>query len=90
MKTRQQQDRVTYVDARNEAERVKRRENTRTWRKLGEGLKEDHAGIRRLLYNLTSNNRGKNNANIRTMKKMKLQPLLDDIEESRLRYGMDK
>ena len=60
MKTRQQQDRVSYVEARNEAERVKRRKKAGTWRKLGEELKEDHTGKRKLLYNLASNYRGKN------------------------------
>ena len=61
MKTRQLQDRVSYVEARNEAERVKRREKAGTWRKLGEELKEDHMGTRKLLFNLASNYRGKNN-----------------------------
>ena len=56
---KRQQEWVSYVEARIEAERVKRREKAGTWRKLGEELK-DHAGTRKLLYNVASNYRWKN------------------------------
>jgi hypothetical protein len=44
MKTRRQEDRDGYVEARNEAERIKRDSKTATWQRIGEELERDIHG----------------------------------------------
>ena len=57
MKTRTIQARTNYVTARNEAERIKKSEKREVWRKIGNDLKEDHAGTKKLLYSMAKNHR---------------------------------
>ena len=49
MKLRTPDTRRDYVTAKTEAERIKRAEKRNVWRKIGDNLKEDHAGRRKLL-----------------------------------------
>ena len=59
MKSRSVEDRQAYVQTRNEAQRVKRKSKEESWRKIGEDLKADFKGTKKLLYNLANNYRGK-------------------------------
>ena len=69
MKNRNPEDRAEYVIARNEAERIKKEEKRRIYIKIGEDLKEDYKGTRKLLYSMAKNYRGKNKEITRTIKK---------------------
>ena len=61
MKTRNHQDRVAYIEARRETERIKVSEKSDAWKEKGAELNRDLQGARKLLYNLASNYRkGKN------------------------------
>ena len=59
MKSRSVEDRQAYVQTRNEVQRVKRKSKEESWRKIGEDLKADFKGTKKLLYNLANNYRGK-------------------------------
>ena len=61
MKTRQLEDHRNYVEARKTAEHVKRRAKIDSWEKIGNDLKADMEGSKKLLYGLTRSYRGKNN-----------------------------
>ena len=52
MKTRNQLDRIEYVIARNEAERVKRKSKVEVWERIGRDLKQDATGTRKLIYSM--------------------------------------
>ena len=57
MKLRTPDTRREYITARTEAERINRAENRNVWRKIGDNLREDHAGRRKLLYSMAKNYR---------------------------------
>ena len=57
MKLRTPDTRRDYITARTEAERINRAENRNVWRKIGDNLREDHAGTRKLLYSMAKNYR---------------------------------
>ena len=59
MKTRLAEDRLEYIQARNEAQRVKRKAKEDSWKRIGEELKSDFNGTKKLLYNLANDYRGK-------------------------------
>ena len=57
MRRRRPEDRLEYVLARNRAEKVKNKEKNRLWGKIGEDLKADYAGTKKLLYSMAKNYR---------------------------------
>ena len=57
MKRRRPEDRLEYEVARNRAEKVKQEEKDRVWEKIGEDLRNDHSGTKKLLYSMTKNYR---------------------------------
>ena len=61
MKSRRPEARLEYELARNEAEKVKKEEKIRVWEKIGDDLKADHAGTKKLLYSMTKNYRSSAN-----------------------------
>ena len=61
MKTRSVVDRLHYVEARNGAERVKRKAKQDCWNQIGIDLEEDLNGTKKLLYSLAKRYRGKKN-----------------------------
>ena len=52
MKTRHHIDRVAYIEARRETEKIKISDNSKAWKKIGDELNRDLQGTRKLLYNL--------------------------------------
>ena len=52
MKLRTPDTRRDYVTARTDAERIKRAEKRNVWMKIGDNLREDHAGTMKLLYSM--------------------------------------
>ena len=60
MKTRRLEDRHEYIAARNEAERVKRREKREEWRRIGRDLEKDYTCTRKLLFSIAKNYRNSN------------------------------
>ena len=54
---RRPEDRIEYELARNRAETVKKKEKNGVWEKIGEDLKADHAGTKKLLYSMAKNYR---------------------------------
>ena len=61
MKTRRIEDRQTYIEARNIAERVKREAKRAVWVRIGEDLRRDLMGTKKLIYSMSKNYRGKQN-----------------------------
>ena len=59
MKSRSTEDRRNYVMARNEAQRMKRDAKEECWRRIGDDLKADFRGIRKLIYSLANGYRRK-------------------------------
>ena len=59
MESRSAEDRRSYEIARSEAQRVKGGAKEESWRKIGEDLKSDSRGTRKLLYSLGNGYRGK-------------------------------
>ena len=59
MKSRSAEDSRNYGIARNEAQKVKRGAKEKSWRKIGEDLKADFRGTRKLLYSLANGYRRK-------------------------------
>ena len=59
MKLKTPDTRRDYVTARTDAERIKRAEKRNVWRKIGDNLREDHAGANKLLYSIAKNYRAK-------------------------------
>ena len=59
MKSRSAEDRRSYEIARSEAQRVKKGAKEGSWRKIGEDLKSDFRGTRKLLYSLANSYRRK-------------------------------
>ena len=57
MKTRNHQDRVAYIEARRETEKIKISEKSKAWKKIGDELNRDLQGTRKLLYNIARNYR---------------------------------
>ena len=57
MKTRQPEDRIHYVQRRNEAETIKRDAKQESWNKIGEDLARDMQGTRKLIYCMAKNYR---------------------------------
>ena len=68
MKTRSVVDRSYYVEARNEAERVKRKAKQDCWNQIGIDIEEDLNGTKKLLYSLEKRYRGKKNEGAYTTK----------------------
>ena len=60
MKSRIPADRQAYVSARNEAERIKVGEKRKVWQQIGNDLKNDHEGTKKLLYSMAKNYRNAN------------------------------
>ena len=60
-KTRYVVDRLHYVEARNKAERVKRKAQQVCWNQIGIDLEEDLNGTKKLLYSLAKKYRRKKN-----------------------------
>lgn len=80
MKTRREEDRLEYVLARNETQRIKRKAKEDSWKKIGEDLKEDLNGNKKLLYSLANNYRGKRTCPAYSIKD-KNDSLLTETEE---------
>ena len=57
VRRRRPEDRLEYELARSRAEKVKKEEKDRVWEKIGEDLKTDHVGTKKLLYSMTKNYR---------------------------------
>ena len=60
MKTRSD-DRQSYITARNSTERVKKLAKLESWKVIGEDLKKDMEGTKKILFSLTKSYRGRNN-----------------------------
>ena len=86
MKTRTAEDRMEYVIARNEAERVKKDAKESCWKQIGTDLENDLHGTRKLLYSLAKNYRGKN-SEVTYAIKDKQGNLLTQLEEIGTRWG---
>ena len=86
MKTRNAEDRVNYVSARNEAERVKKEAKEACWRQIGTDLENDLHGTKKLLYSLAKSYRGKN-SEVTYAIKDKQGNLLTQLEEIGARWG---
>ena len=61
VRTRSVVDRLLYIEARNEAERVKKKAKQGCWNQMGIDLEEDLNGTKKLLYSLTKRYRRKKN-----------------------------
>ena len=61
MKTRRSGDRQSYITARNSVERIKKLEKLESWKVIGEDLKRDMEGTKKLLFNLKKGYRGRYN-----------------------------
>src|SRR5678815_2968938 len=57
IKTRGVEEREEYVEARREAEQIKRREKESTWERIGGELEEDLQGTRKLIYSIAKSYR---------------------------------
>ena len=86
MKTRTAEDRMEYVIARNEAERVKKDAKDSCWKQIGEDLENDLHGTKKLLYSLAKSYRGKN-SEVTYAIKDKQGNLLTELEEIGTRWG---
>ena len=82
-KRRRPEDRIEYELARNRAGTVKKKEKNRVWKKIGEDLKADHSGTRKLLYSMAKNYRSSANEQTYAIKdedgQLLVQP--DDISK---------
>src|SRR5678815_345906 len=58
MKRRSPETRAEYVVNRNEAETIKRRAMEQAWERIGEQLRQDMGGTKKLIYNMAKNLRG--------------------------------
>ncbi|XP_076067750.1 uncharacterized protein LOC143040554 [Oratosquilla oratoria] len=61
MKYRTAENRENYVEARNKCNRVKKESKAEVWQKIGNDLREDMEGTRKLLYNMARNYRKEKN-----------------------------
>ena len=61
MKTRGVVERQIYVEKRNNEETIKRRAKNEVWEKIGNDLRRDMQGTKKLLYNMAKNYRKGNN-----------------------------
>ncbi|XP_076032950.1 uncharacterized protein LOC143020418 [Oratosquilla oratoria] len=61
MKYRTAENRENYVEARNKCNRVKKESKVEVWQKIGNDLREDMEGTRKLLYNMARNYRKEKN-----------------------------
>ena len=61
MKRRRPEDRRQYEIARNRCEKVKEEAKNRVWENIGEDLKADHVGTKKLLYSMAKNYRNDSN-----------------------------
>ena len=57
IKRRRPKDRLEYELARNREEKVKGEEKDRVWKKIGNNLKTDLVGTKKLIYSMTKNYR---------------------------------
>ena len=80
MKTRTEGNRIEYVNARNHAEDVKRRNKDITWRRIGRELKEDTKGTGKLLYGMAKSMRGNKEPEMHTVLNKEGKPLLEEEE----------
>ena len=68
MQRRNINTRTAYVEARNEAERIKREAKKQTWENLGDELERDIQGTRKLIYSIARNYRKREEPTARTIK----------------------
>ena len=80
MKSRSAEDRRNYESARNEVQKVKRGAKEESWRRIGEDLKTDFRGTRKLLYSLADGYRRKRHVVSHAIKDRN-EVLLTDSEE---------
>ena len=80
MRRRNALNRTEYEEARNVAERVKRKAKKDTWEKLGEELEQDMEGTRKLIYSIAKNYRRKEESIVNTIKDKEGELLTDTYE----------
>ena len=80
MRRRSEITREAYIEARNEAERIKREAKKQAWEKIGDELEQDMQGTRKLIYSIARNYRKREEPTVRSIKD-KEGVLLTDQEE---------
>ncbi len=80
MRRRNVNTRAAYIEARNEAEHVKREAKKQAWEKIGDELEQDMQGTRKLIYSIAKNYRKREEPTARTIKD-KEGTLLTEQEE---------
>ncbi|XP_076038778.1 uncharacterized protein LOC143023980 [Oratosquilla oratoria] len=86
MRTRQMDDRLEYIKAIKEAERVKNQGKDKTWDKIGKDLAQDLLGTRKLIYKLAKNYRKKSAPPSYAVKDENGEELLTDAEKNDSRW----
>lgn len=80
MKTRTEEARREYINARNNAEETKRRSKDATWHRIGVELREDMKGSRKLLYGMAKGMRRNNEPETHVILDKEGETLLDEGE----------
>ena len=81
MKTRRSDDRQSYVAARNFAEHIEKVAKLDSWKNIGEDLKKDMEGAKKVLFSQTKSYRGRYNELSYVVKDRNGQLLIEPIEK---------